>query len=235
MIREGMTLSLGGGNSVAALAAAIAESGLKVTVITPSSDTKLLCEDLGLTVRNLSCEEPVSLAFDGCDELDLELNALKSCGAIHTREKIAAELADEYILFASEGKLHENLPYKHPITLEVLPSALALVQKRIAEMGGKAELRKSENKAGTVISDDGNLILDAWFNPEILPEPSVLAAKLDAIPGLIGHAIFAGTAAKAIVEMEDGSVRILERSRNKPEAAHFAGMKIHRIEPEKLI
>lgn len=210
MIEDGMTVSLGGGNTVAALAEAIAKSGKKIQVITPSIDTKLLCGQYGIPLFDFSCPDPVSIAFDGCDELDENLNALKSCGAIHTREKIAASLADSYVLFASEAKIAKDLKWKHPLTLEVLPCALSLVHKKIEELGGRTEPRKAQAKSGLVISDDGNLIVDAWFEQKPDLAPRELAAFLDQIPGLVGHALFAGIAAKAIVETEDGQARIVE-------------------------
>ena len=38
-----------------------------------------------------------------------DFNALKSCGGIHTREKIVAEMADKYILMVDKDKYHEKL------------------------------------------------------------------------------------------------------------------------------
>ena len=73
----------------------------------------------------------ISVAFDGCDEVDENLIALKSGGGIHTKEKIIATMADDYILLVDESKVVKRLEFKYPIVLEILPESKALVEKEV--------------------------------------------------------------------------------------------------------
>lgn len=87
-IKDGMCIGLGGGSTIGYLAEYLAKEERKITVVTPSDDTAELCKNLGLMVLSLEMTAHINIAFDGCDELDKELNALKANGAIHTKEKI---------------------------------------------------------------------------------------------------------------------------------------------------
>ena len=111
MIQDKMTVGLGGGSTVALLIREIAGGEKQIRAVTPSQDTMDLCVGYGIPVQPLEMTSRIDIAFDGCDEVDRELNALKSCGGIHTREKIMAAMADEYILLADEGKLKEKLEF----------------------------------------------------------------------------------------------------------------------------
>ena len=66
---------------------------LDIKVVTPSWETKQKCEEAGLTVIPLSEATEVDVAFDGCDQVDEHLHALKSGGGIHTDEKLVARMA----------------------------------------------------------------------------------------------------------------------------------------------
>ncbi len=57
-------------------------------------------------------------------------------------------------------------------------------------------------------SDNGNLIADGEFGP--IGDPEGLAARLDAIPGVVGHGLFLGMADLVIVAGADGGLRHLE-------------------------
>jgi len=70
------------------------------TVIFSSSSfkttTNLLAQ--GFKVQKPALLKYLDIYFDGCDQFDEELNALKSGGGIHTTEKILATMANEFIL-----------------------------------------------------------------------------------------------------------------------------------------
>ena len=48
-----------------------------IEAITPSDQTKKVCKQLGITVIDINEAQDVTIAFDGCDEVDSNLNALK--------------------------------------------------------------------------------------------------------------------------------------------------------------
>jgi len=93
-IKNGMIVGLGGGRSIAYLIEYIKEDkNLKVKVVTPSTKTKMLCIENELEVLHTCSVDKIDVAFDGCDQVDKALNALKSGGGIHTKEKLIASMA----------------------------------------------------------------------------------------------------------------------------------------------
>ena len=202
MIQDGMVIGLGGGSTVALLVGEIARGSKTVQAVTPSQDTLRLCMEQRIRVLPLAMTDTIDIAFDGCDELDTQLHALKSCGGIHTREKIVACMAKEYVLLADEGKLKERLSFSCPVTVEVLRPAVSYVKKCLSGMGAEVTERRSDGKTGILVSEDGNYLLEARFSN--VEDPGKLAADLDRIPGMVGHSLFYQIATKAILARHDG-------------------------------
>ena len=177
MIQDKMTVGLGGGSTVALLIREIAGGKKQIRAVTPSQDTMDLCVEYGIPVQPLEMTSRIDIAFDGCDEVDRELNALKSCGGIHTREKIMAAMSDAYILLADDGKMKERLEFRFPVTVEVLRPARQYVKNCLEKMGAEVTERRSDKKTGLVISDDGNYLMEARFSPA--EDAKVLSDRLD--------------------------------------------------------
>ena len=104
LIEDGMVVGLGGGETIGYLVDYLSESHKDVKVVTPSFVTEQACVKAGLNLLPLWSVNHVDLSFDGCDEVDQNMNALKSGGAIHTREKLIASMSDRYILLIDESK-----------------------------------------------------------------------------------------------------------------------------------
>ena len=128
------------------------------------------------------------IAFDGCDEVDSHLNALKSGGGIHTQEKIIASMADEYIVLVDETKFHDTLAFQVPVVVEVLPKAFSIVKKKLEELNGNVELRTATNKDGFLMSDEGNILLDVYFND--VQDIGMLNQTLLMMPGIVDTSLF---------------------------------------------
>lgn len=208
LIKDNMTIGLGGGSTVAFLIEELEQAKKNITAVTPSADTMELCLLHHIPVSSLETTEKIDLAFDGCDELDKNLNALKSCGGIHTREKIVASMTDTYILLADNEKYSDTLKFNYPITIEVIRSARYFVKRKLTEMGAVVTERKSDQKAGLVISDDGNYLMEAKFSS--VDDIRVLSQTLNHIPGIVGHSLFYGIAKKAIIVGND-KIDIIEK------------------------
>lgn len=204
MVKDGMIVGLGGGSTVALLIQEIANGKKKIQAVTPSQDTLRLCIRYQIPVLPLEMTDTIDLAFDGCDELDDELNALKSCGGIHTREKIVALMAKEYVLLADEGKWSRKLSFAQPVTIEVLRPAVSYVIKCLEQMGAQVIQRRSDGKTGILVSDDGNYLLEARF--EHVTQIGKLSEQLDRMMGIAGHSLFYQIAAKAVIAKSDGIV-----------------------------
>lgn len=211
-IENKMTVGLGGGSTIGYLAQLIKDRQLDVEIVTPSMKTEKLCRELGLKVVPLEYAEKIDTAFDGCDEVDFELNALKSGGGIHTKEKITAQLAEKYILLADDSKVVPKLTFKHPVVLEIIRESLALVRRETEKLGGKFRLREAVKKDGYVISDSGNLLADIYFeNVENIKE---LHSRLKNTAGVVEISLFCGVV-HSVIYADENSINILEVENEK--------------------
>jgi ribose 5-phosphate isomerase A len=205
-ITPGQTIGVGAGSTIANLIGLLAaDSALasSLTLATSSFKTAGLIMEKGLNLKAAEHVTKLDLYFDGCDQLDVQLNALKCGGGIHTSEKILASLADEFILLGDAGKSVQSLDTTYPLVLEVLPTALQLVKQWIVKNIPTAQttMRMSTQKDGAVITENGNYLLDVYFT-ELWPLEKMNAIKM--VPGVVEHSLFFGIAKKAIVAGEDG-------------------------------
>lgn len=211
-IKEGSIIGLGGGSTISYLVSYIKESSLDVSIVTPSFQTEKLCIESGLKVLPTWAVDSISVAFDGCDEVDENLIALKSGGGIHTKEKIIANMAEDYILLVDESKVVKNLEFNHPVVLEIIPESKSSVEKYVKSLGGYPKLRTSNSKDGVTISDHGLFLMDVEFNKEDIKDISKLNDSLKKIIGVVDTSLFYNMATKALVVRENG-VRLIERKR----------------------
>jgi len=208
-IKNGMIIGLGGGRSIAYLIEYIKEdTNLKVKVVTPSTKTKMLCIENELEVLHTCSVDKIDVAFDGCDQVDKDLNALKSGGGIHTKEKLIASMAEQYILLVDETKVEKALTFKAPVVLEILEDSLKYVERKVLELGGKSIIRSSDIKDGFTISDNGNLLMNVTFN-EVM-DIYELNNSLINICGVIETSLFTNVITKAIIASEEG-IRVISK------------------------
>lgn len=208
LIKDNMVIGLGGGSTVSYLIGYIKEAGLNVKVVSPSYKTAQLCWQAELSLVPAHVVNHLDIAFDGCDEVDFDLNALKSGGAIHTKEKIVAAMADKYVLLADETKFFEKLPFTHPVAVEVIPEATSYVLHILQSLADSAVLRESSAKDGMTVSDNGNIIIDAYFSN--VEDMQKLNETLLMMTGVVDTSLFYQIADMAIIVGKDG-VNIIER------------------------
>ncbi|MBL4931473.1 ribose-5-phosphate isomerase RpiA [Clostridium paridis] len=209
-INDGMIVGLGAGGSVAYLADYLSEkskSGFNVKIVTPSRSTKLLCYEKGLNVLDTSLVSSIDVAFDGCDEVDTKLNALKSGGGVHTKEKLIGTMAKNYILLVDESKFSNTLTFKVPVVLEIIEEALSYIIEEVKKIGGEPKLRSSKEKDGFVITDNGNLLLDVNFKN--VNNIESLDKALKDIRGVVETSLFVNVVTKAIVASEN-EIKVIE-------------------------
>jgi ribose 5-phosphate isomerase A len=210
-IKNNMVVGLGGGRSIAYLINYIAEDkNIDIKVVTPSTKTRMLCIENGLEVLHTSSVNKVNVAFDGCDQVDEDLNALKSGGGIHTKEKLIASMSEDYILLVDEAKVEKILTFKSPVVLEILEDSFKYVERRILELGGKPVIRSSDIKDGFTISDNGNLLMNVFFDNIV--DIYELNNKLINICGVIETSLFTNVVTKAIIASENG-IRVISRNK----------------------
>lgn len=211
-VANNTVVGLGAGSTIAYVVEFLkheVKKGLKLKVATSSSSTRLLLLQNNFTVLETDLLTEIDIYFDGCDELDKELNALKSGGGIHTQEKLLASMAKEFVLLGDETKLVDRLDNRFPLVIEVLPLASGFVPVKVQNLFSdlKYSFRISDRKDGYVITDNGNYLLDVWF--EEWPDLKTINPLLKSITGVVETSLFNKMANKAIIAGKDG-VRILE-------------------------
>ena len=215
-IKNNTTIGLGAGSTIAYMIELLAEEvrkGLALKVLTSSFTTHQLLLQNGFFVQPITDIAEMDIYFDGCDQLDKDLNALKSGGGIHTREKLLASMAKQFILVGDEAKYVEQFDTRFPLVVELLPEAFSYVSINIQKLypGVKSVIRMSNKKDGAVITDNCNYLLDIWFAS--WPDLAQLNRKIKEITGVVETSLFYKLADKAIIAGENG-IKILEKNRD---------------------
>ena len=217
-IRDGMVVGLGSGSTAAlmiqGLGARLAAGQLHDIVgVTTSFQGEVLAAELGIPLRALNAIDRIDLAIDGADEVDTSFQLIKGGGACHVQEKLVADRAERFIVVVDSTKLVQRLNLDFLLPVEVLPGAWVQVQSRLKSMGGVAELRMATCKAGPVVTDQGNLVLDVRVEAGI-SDPIALERDINNLPGVLENGLFVNLADEVLVgEINDGvaGVRSLER------------------------
>jgi len=202
-IQNGMILGLGSGSTAAlmieALALKIKSGEIKDVVgVTTSFQGEVLASELGIPLKSLSSVSEIDLAIDGADEVDPKFQLIKGGGACHVQEKLVAALAKKFIVVVDSTKLVKKLNLDFKLPVEVLPSAWKQVQKTLHDLGGKGNLRMAQKKAGPIVTDQGNLILDLSFRHGI-DQPDLLESQINNIPGVLENGLFVNLTDQVLV------------------------------------
>lgn len=153
----------------------------------------------------------IDVTIDGADEVDKNLNAIKGGGACHLREKVLAEAADTFIIVADYRKNSEYLGknWKAGVPVEVAPFAYAKVLQNLVLLGSQnPTLRMGKAKAGPVVSDNGNFIIDAPFSTEDLEDPLRILKLVKMLTGVVEVGLFCHMARAAYFGNADGSLTV---------------------------
>jgi ribose 5-phosphate isomerase A len=174
-----------------------------------SFQAQVLARKYGIPLTTLDVIDKMDIAIDGADEVDPAKNLIKGGGAAHTQEKIVDSLADTFVVVVDGGKLVDKLGSTFLLPVEVLPMAMTPVMRKLASLGGKPQLRMGIKKAGPVVTDQGNLVIDVKF--ESIDDPAGLEKTINNIPGVLENGLFVGVADIILVgEIVDGKPVIRE-------------------------
>ena len=99
-------------------------------------------------------------------------------------------------------------PAKESIPVEVIPNAWKQVQEFISDMKGRSSLRMATKKAGPVVTDQGNLILDVLFDDGI-KNPKDIELSLNNIPGVLENGLFVDLTDKVLVGKIENSFPVV--------------------------
>ena len=212
-IRSGMVVGLGSGSTAALMIQALGaklNSGelTDVVGVTTSFQGEVLAAELGIPLKSLNAIERIDLAIDGADEVDPSFQLIKGGGACHVQEKLVARRAERFVVVVDATKLVDTLNLGFLLPVEVLPGAWRQVQAELAAMGGDAQLRMAVKKAGPVVTDQGNLVLDVKFAGGI-SDPASLEAAINNLPGVLENGLFINITDQVLVgEIVDGQPRV---------------------------
>jgi ribose 5-phosphate isomerase A len=176
-VRDGMTVGLGTGSTVAHFLPALAErrlTGLRCVATSPATEHQ--ARGLGLPVENFDRLDRLDIAVDGADQVDPACWLVKGGGGAHTREKVVAAAATQFVVIADSTKVVDAIA--PPIPVEVLPYGAAATLAALSP----ATPRDAPP------SPDGGLIADHHGDVD---DPAALAARLSATPGVVDHGLFA--------------------------------------------
>jgi len=213
-VKQNMILGIGSGSTVVYAVKAIAEinknNELNLKCIPTSFQSHQLIVENGLTLVTLDQYPEIDLDIDGADEIDKSLNLIKGGGGCLVQEKIIASSSKKLVIIADYTKKSEVLGenWRNGVPIEVIPLAYVPIMKRLERLGGTPILRMAQAKAGPVVSDNGNFIIDVDFGK--IENPSELNIKLLQIPGVVDSGFFLGMTSKAYIGLKDGKVEILE-------------------------
>jgi ribose 5-phosphate isomerase A len=215
-IRKNSSVGLGDGSTVRFLAEYVVEAikkGLTLQLYTSSVQTQNYLEKNGINVNDFSSINNLDQYFDGCDQVDRQLNAFKSGSGIHTTEKLLASMADEFFLLADDSKFVSRLENIFPLVLEVLPPATAYVLHEIKYIfpGVIPSLRMSENNI-PASTRYGNWLVDCKFSR--LPGLKMLHTCCKSIPGVVETSLFYKMASGAFIG-DSREVRMFERNNKR--------------------
>jgi ribose 5-phosphate isomerase A len=181
LVRDGMSVGLGTGSTVAHLLPALAAQGLKdLRCVSTSVATEDQARELGIPVEDFDKLDRLDIAIDGADQIAPDHWLVKGGGGAHTREKIVAATAEHFVVIADSSKAVDRI--SAPIPLELSKFGLASTLARISGELGEVELRPD-----TPDSPDDGVIAD--FQGKV-HEPGELAAKLSLMPGVVDHGLF---------------------------------------------
>lgn len=121
--------------------------------------------------------------FDGADEVDHNLYCIKGRGAAMTQERIIRAQSRQFICMIDASKYVSVLGQSAALPVEVLKQARSYVSRMLVSMGGAPVYREN------VQTEQDGEILDVHHLS--LRDPIETEARLNGIPGVIGHGLFA--------------------------------------------
>jgi ribose 5-phosphate isomerase A len=219
LVKSGMRLGLGTGSTavhaIRRVGELLAEGRLRDIRAFPTSfQAGIECEKLGISQYTLNSPElsgNLDLTIDGADEIDPQGRCIKGGGGALLLEKIAAYASVSYALAADERKSVPSLGTAFAVPVETVIEARLSVTRELEKLGAAVTLREAVRKAGPVITEHGNLLLDIRFPSPV--DPEFMEREINRIPGVVENGFFAAFRERNIkitvfIARKDGGVEI---------------------------
>ena len=216
LLQDNMVLGIGSGSTVipavTRIAEKVAQSNLKIKCIPTSFQARQLILAHNLPLYDLEICPELDLTIDGADEVERSTKyCIKGGGGCLLQEKIVASASKSLAIICDYTKISGQLgdQWKKGIPIEVAPISHVVVKRKIEfTFGGEANLRMAKAKAGPLVTDNGNFILD-WdftFKEDSQMPWDEINQSLMMIPGIIDTGLFINMANIVYYAEKDGSV-----------------------------
>ncbi|KAI9498512.1 ribose 5-phosphate isomerase A-domain-containing protein [Zychaea mexicana] len=214
---EHKVVGIGSGSTVVyAVERILQRPELKNIVYVPTSfQSKLLIIEGGLTMGTVEQYPEIDVTIDGADEVDGQLNAIKGGGACQFQEKVVAEAAKKFVIIADYRKKSTKLgtQWLKGVPVEVVPmtykSVIRALENKLSLKPQQVTLRMAVNKAGPVVTDNGNFVVDAHFGA--IEDPTALLKEIKLLTGVYEVGLFCNMAETAYFGEADGTVSTLKK------------------------
>ena len=190
MVKDGDIIGVGSGSTaylaLLKIADRIRTEQLHIHAIPTSQEIKMACAKLGIPLTSLLEHKP-NWTFDGADEIDPNHNMIKGRGGAMFKEKLLISSSPQTFIIADPSKMVSKLGSRFPVPVEIFPDALIHADQALRSLSPvDIKLRMAQGKDCPIITENGNLILDVWFNNI----PDNLENAIKSITGVIESGLF---------------------------------------------
>ena len=190
MVKDGDIIGVGSGSTaylaLLKIADRIRTEQLHIHAIPTSQEIKMACAKLGIPLTSLLEHKP-NWTFDGADEIDPNHNMIKGRGGAMFKEKLLISSSPQTFIIADPSKMVSKLGSRFPVPVEIFPDELIHADQALRSLSPvDIKLRMAQGKDGPIITENGNLILDVWFNNI----PDNLENAIKSITGVIESGLF---------------------------------------------
>jgi len=214
MVRSGMKLGLGTGSTavhaIRRVGELLAQGALRdISAFVTSFQSAIECEKLGIPFYPLNSRElagSLDLAIDGADEVDPRGRLIKGGGGALLLEKIAVYASSAFAVTVDESKMVDSLGAGFPVPVEVIPEARITACRALEQLGATVVLREAVRKAGPVITEHGNLILDIRFASPV--DPAAMESTINHIPGVVENGFFTRIRPQIYIAHANGTIEV---------------------------
>lgn len=214
LIFSGMKIGLGTGSTAMPAVERLAfhlHSGTirDIKAVATSFQTTIACEQLGIPVYSMNATViggQLDLAIDGADEISPENHLIKGGGAALLLEKIVAYNAKQFVVVADSSKDVPHLGTGFALPVEIIAEARSALFRQLEGLGAQCKVREGVRKAGPVVTDNGNLILDLLWKAPV--DAVALEDTIKSLVGVVEVGFFTKNKPRCYIAHKDGSVTV---------------------------
>jgi ribose 5-phosphate isomerase A len=182
-VKPGALVGVGTGSTVNLFIDALATMDVPVAGAVSSSEASTArLRAHGIQVMRADAVQSLPVYVDGADEIDGRGFMIKGGGAALTREKIVADLAQQFVCIADQSKRVQVLG-AYALPVEVIAMATAQLVRRFAKIGGTAKIRPG------VLTDNGHPVMDVTGLR--ISDPLAMETEINQWPGVVTVGLFA--------------------------------------------